>query len=135
MDNFLRRSNVEIQGVPVVNNENLESLVMSTLKVVDPRIQRKDVVSFKRMKPTGTAEDNKKVNPILVKLALFEQKVKIMKEKKSWQMLILTLYAKILRRCTSTRTCHHLAGTFFTIQEGSKRLMAGSSLGRLVGLY
>ena len=48
LDNFIRRSNVEIQGVPVVNNENLESLVMSTLKVVDPRIQRKDVVSFRR---------------------------------------------------------------------------------------
>ena len=36
-------------------------------------------------------------------------------------MLILTLYVKILRRFTSTRICHHLAGTFFTIQEGSKR--------------
>ena len=33
---------------------------MSTLKVVDPRIQRKDIVSFRRMKPTGTAEDKKK---------------------------------------------------------------------------
>ena len=83
MDNFLRRSNVEIQGVPVVNNENLESLVMSTLKVIDPRIQRKDVVSFRRMKPTGKDEDKKKAfNPILVKFRSFEQKVKIMKEKK-----------------------------------------------------
>ena len=35
------------------------------------------------MKRTGTAEDKKKVfNPILVKYKLFEQKVKIMKEKK-----------------------------------------------------
>ena len=43
------------------------------------------------MKPTGMAEDRKKVfNPILVKVRSFEQKVKIMKKKKSWQMLILT---------------------------------------------
>ena len=83
MDNFLRRSNAEIQGIPVSENENLESLVMNTLKIVDPRIHRKDVVSFRRMKPTGKAEDKKKVfNPILVKFRSFEQKVKIMKEKK-----------------------------------------------------
>ena len=37
MDNFLRRSNAEIQGIPVSENENLESLVMNTLKIVDPR--------------------------------------------------------------------------------------------------
>ena len=42
------------------------------------------------MKPTGKTEDKKKVfNPVLVKFRSFEQKVKIMKEKKSWQMLIL----------------------------------------------
>ena len=83
MDNFLRRSNVEIQGIPVTDNENLEDVVMNTLKLVDPHIQRKDVVSFRRMKPTGMAEDRKNVfNPILVKFRLFEQKVKIMKEKK-----------------------------------------------------
>ena len=62
MDNFLRRSNVEIQeGVGVVNNENSESLVMSTLKVVDPRIQRKDIVLYRKMNSTGTAGDQKKV--------------------------------------------------------------------------
>ena len=32
MDNFLRRSNVEIQGVPVTDNENLENVVMNALK-------------------------------------------------------------------------------------------------------
>ena len=71
--------------VPVVNDKKLESSVMSTLKVVDPRIQRKDIASFRRIKPTGTAEDKKKkvFNPILVKFRSFEQKVKIMKEKKT----------------------------------------------------
>jgi len=74
---------VEIQGVPVTDNENLENVVMNTLKIVDPRIHRSDVVSFRRMKPTGMAEDRKKVfNPILVKFRSFEQKVKITKEKK-----------------------------------------------------
>ena len=83
IDNFLRRSNVEIQGIPVTDNENLEDVVMNTLKLVDPHIQRKDVVSFRRMKPTGMAEDRKNVfNPNLVKFRSFEQKVKIMKEKK-----------------------------------------------------
>ena len=53
---------------------------MSTLKVVDPRIQRKDIVLFRKMKPTGAAKDKKKVfNPILVKFRLFEKKVNIMK--------------------------------------------------------
>ena len=55
---------------------------MNTLKIVDLRIHRKDIDSFRRVKPTGKAEDEKKVfNPILVKFRSFEQKVKIMKEK------------------------------------------------------
>ena len=53
MDNFLRRSNVELQGVPVTDNENIENVVMNTLKIVDPRIQRKDVVSFRTVVFTG----------------------------------------------------------------------------------
>ena len=64
---------------------------MNTLKIVDPCIHRSNVVSLRRIKPTGMTEDRKKVfNPILVTFRSFEQKVKIMKEKKSWQMLILT---------------------------------------------
>ena len=55
MDNFLRRWNVEIQGVPVVDSENLKSLVICTLKVVDPRVLRKDFHSIKKMKPTRMA--------------------------------------------------------------------------------
>ena len=56
---------------------------MNTLKIVEPRAHRRDVVSFRRMKPTGMAEDTKKVfNHILVKFRSFEKKVKIMKEKK-----------------------------------------------------
>ena len=83
MDNFLRRQNVEIQGVPVTENEDLEKIVTNVLKIVDPRLERKELVSFRRMKPTGMAEDRKKAfNPILVKFRSFEQKVKIMKEKK-----------------------------------------------------
>ena len=70
-------------GLPVIDNENLEDVVMNTLKIVDPHIHRKDVVSFRRMKSTGMAEDRKNVfYPILVKFRLFEQKIKIMKEKK-----------------------------------------------------
>ena len=60
MHNFLRRWNLEIQGVLVVDSENSESLAMSTLKVVDPRIERKNVFTFKRMKPARMAEDKKK---------------------------------------------------------------------------
>ena len=83
MDNILRKSNVEIQGISVSDNENLESLVVNTLKTVDPRIHRNDIVSLRRMKPTGNAEDKKKVsNHVLVKFRTFEQEVKIMKEKK-----------------------------------------------------
>ena len=53
---------------------------MSILKLVDPRIQRKDIFLFRKMKPTGAAKDKKKVfNPILVKFRLFEKKVNIMK--------------------------------------------------------
>lgn len=43
------------------------NLVMSTLKVVVPWIQRKNIVSFRRVKPTETAEGKKKVyNSILI---------------------------------------------------------------------
>ena len=56
---------------------------MNTLKLIDPRIHRNDVVSFRRMKPTGMVEDRKQVfNPILVTFRSFEQTVKIMKKKK-----------------------------------------------------
>ena len=41
MDNFLRRSNGEIHGVPVTDNENLEDVVMFTFKMFSPRIHRK----------------------------------------------------------------------------------------------
>ena len=79
------------------------------------------------------AEDKKKVfNPILVKFRSFEQKVKIMKEKKSWQMQIITLNLKLLKRCTSIKTWHYLAGTFSAIPEGYKwlkLLIARSSVG------
>ena len=84
MDNFLRRQNVEIQGVPPTENEDLEKIVTNVLKIVDPRIERKELVSFRRMKPSGMAEEKKKAfNPILVKFRSFEQKVKIMKGKKN----------------------------------------------------
>ena len=86
MDNFLRRSNADMQGIPVLDNENVKSLVMNTYKLtstsdfIDPRIHRNSFVSFRRMKSTGKAEDNKKVfNSILVKFRTFEHK--IMKEK------------------------------------------------------
>ena len=49
---------------------------MSSLKVVYPHIQRKNIVLFSRIKPTLTAEDKKNIfYPILVKFRLFEQMV------------------------------------------------------------
>ena len=74
MDNFLRRSNAEIQGISVKEYKNLESLVMNTLKIFDPRIHRNYIVSFRRIKPSGKAEDKEKVfYPILVKFRAFAQ--------------------------------------------------------------
>ena len=56
---------------------------MNTLKLVDPRYHRKDIVSLRRMKLTGKAEDKKKVLiPILVRFNFFEQKVMVVKVKK-----------------------------------------------------
>ena len=46
MDNFLRRQNVEIQGVPVTENEDLEKIVTNVLKIVDPHVDRKKLVFF-----------------------------------------------------------------------------------------
>ena len=84
IDNFLRRQNIEIQGIPATENENLEKIVTNVLKLVDPRIERKELVSFRRMKPSGMVNEKKKAfNPILVKFRSFEQKVKIMKGKKN----------------------------------------------------
>ena len=60
MNNFLRRSNAKIQGIQVSDNVNLESLVKNTLKIVDQRIHRKNIVLFRRIKLTGKAKDKKK---------------------------------------------------------------------------
>ena len=55
---------------------------MNTLKLVNPRYHRKDIVSLRRMKLTGKAEDKKKVLiPILVRFNFFEQKVMDVKVK------------------------------------------------------
>lgn len=73
MKNFLRRSDVEIQGAPVSDNENLKSLLNTTLKIVDQCSYRKDIVSLRKMKLSGTAEYKMKVfNPSLVKFRLFK---------------------------------------------------------------
>ena len=64
IDNFLRRQNIEIQGVPATENEDLEKIVTNVLKLVDPRIERKELVSFRRMKPSGKVDEKKKLSTL-----------------------------------------------------------------------
>ena len=64
IDNFLRRQNIEIQGVPATENEDLEKIVTNVLKLVDPHIERKELVSYRRMKPSDMVKENKKLSTL-----------------------------------------------------------------------
>ena len=73
MDNILGRQNVEIKGVPATENEDLKKIVTTVLKIVDLRIERKELNFIRRMKLSGMAEDRKKpFNFLLVKFRSFE---------------------------------------------------------------
>ena len=96
MVNFLKRNNIEIQGVAVSENENqedLEKVTMAILKFIEPLIFRQQIEEIKRLRPTNTnhkTNDGKRVfNPILVKFKFREVKMNIMKPKKSWPTLTL----------------------------------------------
>ena len=84
----MKGNNVEIQGVPACENENVEIVAMKVLKKVDPRIERHQLGKIRRLRTTDAGtnlekkEGKRMFNPILVTFKSRDQKVKIMKEKK-----------------------------------------------------
>ena len=87
IENWMKGNNIEIQGVPACENENVEIVAMKVLKKVDARIERQQVGKIRRLRTidAGTTKENKEgkrmYNPILVTKSR-DQKIKIMKQKK-----------------------------------------------------
>ena len=88
IENLMKGNNVEIQGVPAFENENMEMVAMKVLKKVDPRLERHHMGKIRRLRTIDAISNQEKkegkriFNPILVTFKSREQKVKIMKEKK-----------------------------------------------------
>ena len=88
IENWLRGNNIEIQGVPVVENEDISKVAMKVLKKLDPKIERNQMGVIRRMRTTNSErvnknDANKKSNPILVMFKTREQKLNIMRERKN----------------------------------------------------
>ena len=88
IENLMQGNNVEIQGVPASENENVEMVAMKVLKKVDPRLERHHMGKIRRLRTIEAIsnqekkEGKKMYNPILVTFKSREQKIKVMKEKK-----------------------------------------------------
>ena len=74
IENWMKGNNVEIQGVPTCENENVEIVAMKVLKKVDPRIERHQVGKIRRLRTidAGTNQEKKEgkrmYNPFIVTL-------------------------------------------------------------------
>ena len=97
IENWMKGNNVEIQGVPVSENENVEIIAMKVLKKVDPRIERHQIGTIRRLRDINVKTNQEEMkerkmihNPILVMFKSREQKIKIMKEKKKLNNADLT---------------------------------------------
>ena len=83
LENVSRMANVEIHGVPMHQNENLDRMVMSLLKIVDPTIVQNDIKESFRIKRFMTEEKNpNKGTPILVKFMSTNKRLDILKNKR-----------------------------------------------------
>ena len=88
IENLMQGNNVEIQGVPASENENVEMVAMKVLKKVDPRLERHHMGKIRRLRTIEAISNQEKkegkraYNPILVNFKSREQKIKVMKEKK-----------------------------------------------------
>ena len=88
IENLMQGNNVEIQGVPAFENENVEMVAMKVLKKVDPRLERHHMGKIRRLRTIDAISNQEKkegkrmYNPILVSFKSREQKIKVMKEKK-----------------------------------------------------
>ena len=49
IENLMQGNNVEIQGVPASENENVEMVAMKVLKKVDPRLERHHMGKIRRL--------------------------------------------------------------------------------------
>ena len=88
IENLMQGNNVEIQGVPAFETENVEMVAMKVLKKVDPRLERHHMGKIRRLRTIDAISNQEKkegkrvYNPILVTFKSREQKIKVMKEKK-----------------------------------------------------
>ena len=89
VQNWLKGNNVELHGIPVVDsNEKDESIAISVLKKIDPKVEKGQIGTIRRMKPVKAETNQEKKDrkkmfyPILVGFKSGEVKDKIMMKKK-----------------------------------------------------
>ena len=83
MENLSRQKNVEIHGVPNHQNENIDRIVMSLLKIADPNIEQKDIEESFRLKKFANSSSNKTKNsPILVKFGSTEKRMNVIQNRR-----------------------------------------------------
>ena len=83
LENLSRLSNVEIQGVPIQQNENLDRMVMSLLKISDPTITTQDIKESFRLKKNFTDDAQRnKGTPILVKFNSPNKRLDVLKNRR-----------------------------------------------------
>ena len=89
VQNWLQGNNVELHGIPVVDSdEKVEKIAMSVLKKIDPKVERGQIGTIRRMRPVKAEtsqekKDGKRMfNPILIGFKSREMKDKIMMGKR-----------------------------------------------------
>ena len=83
LENMSRLKNLEIHGVPMHQNENIDRVVMSLLKITDPNISSQDVEeSFRLKKFENNPSNRNKNSPILVKFGSTSKRLEVIKNRK-----------------------------------------------------
>ena len=60
IENLMQGNNVEIQGVPTFENENVEMVAMKVLKKVDPRLERHHMGKIRRLRTIEAISNQEK---------------------------------------------------------------------------
>ena len=69
IDNHLRCNNIELHGVPIYKQENVERIAVSILKIADSKITKEDIDMVRRTgNPKNVDGSSKTSLPIMVRL-------------------------------------------------------------------
>ena len=84
LDNLGRLNNLEIHGIPEVQNEHVQRVAVNVLKISDPTLEEHDIETSFRLKKSAVNKETKNasVSPILVKLKEKNKRINIIKNRK-----------------------------------------------------